>query len=106
MKSSIKEYAADHRYLLACAARQADLRHPVAIHLDELSWPLLKAARRQQLVPIDGVLVRNWHRGFHRYLPGVKLGMRLYEIEGIRFVRVCFQHQKRAHVAGLDFFVV
>src|SRR5437870_10245607 len=92
MSIPLKEYAEEHRYLLALAARQAGLDRPIAVHLDEFSEPLLKAARRREILPIDGVVVRDWDPDNRRHMPGVQLGMRLYEIEGTRFVRVCFRY--------------
>ena len=46
MVTTLKQYTADHRYLLDLAARQAGFTSPLAIDLDEFSLPLLRAARR------------------------------------------------------------
>src|SRR5262245_6393534 len=87
MMSELKQYTADHRYLLDQAARVAGFSQPLAIDMDEFYAPLVKAARRRELVPIDGVLVRDWDPESRRTSPGVQMGMRVYEIEGGRFVR-------------------
>src|SRR5262245_10316805 len=58
--SELKQYSADHRYLLDQAARAGGLSRPVAIDMDEFYTPLIRASRRRELVPIDGVLVRDW----------------------------------------------
>jgi cell division protease FtsH len=89
MDSLLRRYAADHRYLLEVVARQAGFRAPVVVQLDEFQEPLLKAARKGEFLPFDGVLVRDWDPDCRRSEPGVALGMRFYEIEGIRFVYVC-----------------
>lgn len=104
--SSLKQYAADHRFLLEQAARAAGFSQPIALDLDEFHGPLVKAARRRDLLPIDGVLVRDWDPDNRRTSSGVQLGMRLYEISGIRFVRIRFMHDDRNNCWGLDFIAV
>jgi cell division protease FtsH len=106
MVSQLKQYTADHRYLLEVVARQAGFAAPVAVELDEFYAPLLKAARKGELLPVDGVLVRDWDPDNRRLQPGVQLGMRLYEVEGIRFVRVRFAYTDQPSVWGLDFVAV
>jgi hypothetical protein len=106
MKTPLKQYAADHRYLLEVVGRQAGFASPVAIDLDEFAVPILKAARKGELLPIGGVLVRDWDPDNRRVNPGVQLGMRLYEIEGIRFVRVQFPYNDQQNGWGLMFIAV
>ncbi len=55
MNSQLKQYAADHRFLLDTVARQVGFEMPVAVDMDEFYAPLVKAARRGALLPIDGV---------------------------------------------------
>jgi hypothetical protein len=78
----------------------------VVVNLEELAAPLLKAARRGDLLPIDGVLVRDWSAENRRQSPGVQLGMRCYEIEGVHFVRVRFPYHDHKHWGALDFYAV
>jgi hypothetical protein len=104
--SNLQLYAADHRYLLDVVARQAGFADPVAIDLDEFYVPLVKAARKRELLPVDGVLVRDWDPDNRSTAPGFQIGMRLYEIEGVRFVRVRFHHNDRLNGWGLDFAAV
>jgi hypothetical protein len=104
--SEIQNYAADHRFLLDAIVQQVGLAQPIPISLDEFYVPLLKAATRGDLLPIAGVLVRDWDPDNRRTNPGVQIGMRLYEIEGIRFVRVRFHHNHRKNGWGLDFIAV
>src|SRR5262245_49454062 len=92
MKSQLKQYAAEHRYLLEVVARHAGFTRPVAVDLDGFYEPLLRAARKGEILPFDGVLVRHWDPGKRRVYPGIQLGMRLYEVEGVRFVRVCIPY--------------
>jgi hypothetical protein len=106
MKSHLKRYTADHRYLLEVVARQAGFTSPVAVNLDEFSEPLLKAARRGELLPIDGVLVRDWDPDNRRSSPGILLGMRLYDIQGIRFVLVTFNFYPQQNCYGYHFVAV
>jgi cell division protease FtsH len=106
MVSQLKQYTADHRYLLEVIARHAGFTAPVAIELDEFYAPLMKVARKGELLPIDGVLVRDWDPDNRRLQPGIQLGMRLYKVEGIRFVRVRFAYTDQPNVWGLDFVAV
>src|SRR5262249_18784260 len=102
----LRHYGADRRYLLDRAARDAGLAGPPPVHLDAFYVPPLKACRRKELLPIDGVLVRDWDPDNRSINPGVQLGMRVYAIEGIRFVRVRFAYHDRRHWGGLDFIAV
>jgi hypothetical protein len=67
---------------------------------------LFKVARKGALVPVDGVLVRDWDPDNRRLHAGLQLGMRLYEIEGVRFVKVRFAHSDQLNGWGLDFVAV
>jgi hypothetical protein len=58
------------------------------------------------LLPIDGVLVRSWYPHNRRFHPGSPLGMRLYELEGIRFVQVNFPYHDQLSSWGLSFLAV
>jgi hypothetical protein len=106
MSSQLRQYSADHRYLLDAVRRQAGFADPVALDLDEFGDPLFKAARRGPLLPIDGVLVRDWAPENRRVSPGCAIGLRLYEIDGIRFARVQFHHYYRLNCFGLSFAAV
>jgi hypothetical protein len=106
MMSELKRYTADHRYLLEEAGRACGFTEPIAVDLDEFHAPLLKASKRRQLLPIDGVLVRDWDPNNRSTSPGLQLGMRVYEIQGIRFVRVRFAHSDQYNGWGLDFVAV
>jgi cell division protease FtsH len=106
MPSPLHQYTAEHRRLLEAVRAEAGMADPVAINLDEFEAPLLKAARKGSLLPIDAVLVRDWDPENRRVDPGVQLGMRLYEVEGIRFARVRFPYHDRRNWNGLDFYAV
>jgi hypothetical protein len=106
MSTSLSQYAADHRYLLEAVRRQAELADPVALDLDEFGEPLFKASRRGPVLPVDGVLVRDWDPDSRRVNPGLQIGLRVYEIEGIRFARVRFWHDDNLNCRGLDFAAV
>jgi adenylate kinase family enzyme len=106
MERSIKQYTADHRYLLDMVAHQAGMASPVAIDLDEFATPLLMKARRGAVLPIDGVLVRDWDPDNRKIQPGLHLGVRLYDIEGIRFAKVRAYVNDHQSIWGMDFFAV
>jgi hypothetical protein len=106
MDSPLKRFAADHRYLLDVAARHMGWSDPVAVDLDEFYVPLFKAATAGALVPIEGVLVRDWDPDNRRTSPGIQIGMRVYTASGVPFVRIRFAHDDRANCWGLDFVAV
>jgi hypothetical protein len=106
MISQLKSYTADHQFLLEAIARHAGFEAPVAVDLDEFHAPLLKAARKGPLLPIDGVLVRDWDPDNRRLHPGIQLGMRLYTVEGVRFVKVRSAFSDQLNGWGLDFVAV
>ncbi len=102
----LKQYTADHRSLLDLLVREAGFVDPVAVNLDEFANPLLKKAHRGALVPVDGVLVRDWDPNNRRLGTGASLGIRLYEVEGVRFARVSFNYHFERHSDGIDFYAV
>jgi hypothetical protein len=106
MSSPLEEYTAEHRYLLEEAGRAAGFADPVVVHLADFYAPLLRQARRGALLPIAGVLVRDWDPDNHRLNPGCQLGLRLYDLDGVRFARVRFAYHDRRHWGGLDFIAV
>lgn len=106
MNIPLQQYASDHRYLLETVAREAGFTSPVAIDLDDFTAPLLKSARKGELLPIDGVLVRDWDPDNRKIYPGLRLGVRLYTIEGVRFARVRFGYDDQQNAWGLDFVAV
>ncbi len=106
MPSPLQQYTAEHLRLLEAVRTQTGMADPVAIDLDEFETPLLKEARKGALLPIDSVLVRDWDPENRRTGPGVQLGIRLYDIEDIRFVRVRFPYHDRRHWSALDFYAV
>lgn len=106
MQTSLQEYAADHRYLLDAVRRQGGLADPVAVDFDEFHTHLLKAATRGPLLPLDGVLVRDWDPNNRRTNLGASIGMRLYEVEGIRFAWLSFWHDTDQACSGLHFTAV
>ena len=55
---------------------------------------------------IDGVLVRDWDPNNRHTSTGLQMGMRLYEIEGVRFARVRFLPSDHLNCWGLDFLAV
>jgi hypothetical protein len=78
----------------------------VAIDLGPFREPLLRAARRGEILSFDGALVRDWDPDNRRSYSGLRLGMRLYTIEGIRFVWVRCPFLEAASRRGFDFVAV
>lgn len=102
----VHDYAADHRYLLEQAAREAGLEDPIAVNLSHFEHYLVAAATRGPVRPIDGVLVRDWNPDFRRTWMGVHVGMRVYQIQDIRFVKVRFRPHTDLEWGGLMFCAV
>ena len=101
-------YTADIRRMLAAAAEAVGLADPVAVQLGDLANPLLKAAVRGPVTPLDGALVRTWDRTFKQTSPGVVVGVRPYTLGGLRFARVTADPVMFGgrSGAGYDFFAV
>jgi hypothetical protein len=100
------DYAADHRDLLDATAQAAGITDPVAVELDTYFDPLLTRAVRGPLVPLDGVLIRDWDRNHRKTWPGVQIGIRLYTLDGIRFARCHATFHSDLYTHGYDFFAV
>jgi hypothetical protein len=106
MTTPLQDYAQDHRGLLEAAGRAAGFEAPVAFDPSAFYAPLLKVARKGPLLPVDGVLVRDWDPNTRRFHAGLRVGMRRYEVEGVAFVRVVFHHNEQLNSGGLDFLAV
>jgi hypothetical protein len=78
----------------------------VAIDLDDFYEPVLKKARKCTLLPIDGVFVRDWNPDNRQLRSGAQLGLRVYQIEGVRFAEVNCRFHDSFHYRGLDFVAV
>src|ERR1700719_849789 len=100
---NLKDYAADHRFLLDQVAQAAGLEDPIVVDLDEFYEPVLRHAKKKALLPIEGVLIRDWDPDNRRVYPGVQLGCRLYDLEGIPFVRVRFAYDTHQNGWAFDF---
>lgn len=83
----LHKFTADHRLLVTAAAQAGGFRDPVALDADVFEYHLLKAARRGRFVPVDGVFIRDWDPTFRRTYPGMNVGLRLYHLAGITFVK-------------------
>lgn len=106
MSSTLARHAADHRRLLELAARQAGFADPVAVDASAFLVPLLKAARRSEILPAAGVLIRDWDPDGRRSGHGLYAGVRLYEVEGVRFAGVAFRHSEWYDYRSLNFLAV
>jgi cell division protease FtsH len=106
MTIQLWQYAAAHRFLLDAVRRQAGIEDPIAVDLNQFEEPLFKAARRGAFYPLDGVLVRDWNPDNRKVNSGVQCGLRIYEIEGIRFARVLFHYSDWLNDAGQNFVAV
>src|SRR5262249_33689873 len=88
MFSALQDFTAAHRYLLETVARAAPMADPLAFSGGHLHWPLIRASRRADALPVDGVLIHDWSVGNRKPSAGIRLGMRLYTISDIRFASV------------------
>jgi cell division protease FtsH len=106
MLTPLEQYAADHRRLLDVVARSAGIADPVAFVTSSHHWPLLKAATKSAAVPLDGMVVHDWHPANRKVYPGLALGIRLYAIDGIRFASVQCIADHNANDAAVNFLAV
>lgn len=79
------------------------MKDPVVVDLDEFYEPVLRHARKVSVHPIEGVLIRDWDPDNRRIFPGIQLGCRVYEIEGIRFARSRFAYDNHQNGWAFDF---
>lgn len=101
----LSSYAADHRRLVETAAAAVGISDPIAFTPGGYAYYLLKSAVRGELVPLDGVLLRDWVRNRH-YSPGARFGLRLYNADGIRFARCVATVDTDFVDEAYDFYVV
>jgi hypothetical protein len=106
MGTPLQRYVADHKFILAAVAESAGLVDPVAVDLDDFFNPLLTRAKRGPILPLDGVLIRDWDPDYRKFWPGLRFGIRVYEVEGIRFVRAFAGVSEEVHDHGYNFFAV
>jgi hypothetical protein len=103
--TALAAYTADIKRLLA-ACERLGVTDPVPVQLDQFSQPLLKAAVRGPVEPLDGALVRDWDRADRRTSPGLVFGARAYTAGGVRFLRVTAKCDDWKPDGGYDFFAV
>lgn len=102
----LNRFLADHKFLLAAVADAAGIADPVAVDLDDFFNPVLEKATRGPVVPLDGVLIRDWDPDYRRFWPGLRFGGRLYTLAGVRFARAYASVTDTPASVGYDFFAV
>jgi hypothetical protein len=103
--TSLQQFTADHRYLVKVVEKKTGFVDPVLFDADDSYSVLLKNARGHDPLPVDGVLIRTWEPSYPQVEDGVLLGMRIWEIQGVRFASVVlnYEHIRRT---GLEFIAV
>lgn len=102
----LERFIADHKFILSAVGDAAGIKEPVAVDLDEFLNPILGKARRGPVLPLDGVLIRDWAPDSRKYWPGLRFGVRLYDLDGIRFARAYAGVSDNVHSHGYDFVAV
>lgn len=102
----LTDYLADHRTLVEAAARAAGIADPVAFVPGSYVYSLLMISVRGDLLPLDGVLLRDWLTGGRHYQPGTQFGIRLYSAENIRFARCVAAMHNDFKETVYEFYVV
>jgi hypothetical protein len=105
-KTLLEQYTADHQALREVLVREAQIVEPVLVDASEFQWSLLRIARKGKLLPMHGVLVRYWSSQDRGCDSGIHLGIRLYEIQGVRFAMVHFLFTTQYYPAGFQCLVV
>src|SRR3954447_4380459 len=67
----LTDYTSDHRLIVKAAAEAAGIPDPVSFSAGNSFRQLANSARRGELVPIDGVLTRDWY-GSRNTWPGTQ----------------------------------
>lgn len=106
MPTLIQDYAADHAFLVRAAADAAGLVDPVPFNPRGYLHTLLVYGVRGPLVPIAGVLMRDWITKSRTYWAGTQFGIRVYTAGGIRFARVVSHLDGDLQADAYDFLVV
>ncbi len=57
---ALEQPTANHRYLLDAVANATGVSDPVMFVPQRLYYPLIQNATRGPLLPIDGILTRDW----------------------------------------------
>ena len=102
----LTSYAFDHRRLVEASAAAAGLSDPVAFSASGYAYFLLRSAVRGALIPLEGVLYRDWMTGGRHYYPGTKFGIRLYRAQEVPFARCVASVDGDYDAEAYDFFVV
>jgi cell division protease FtsH len=102
----LTSYSADHRRLVEATARVAELVDPVAFTPSSYAYYLLKSSIRGPLIPLEGVLLRDWMTGGRHHYPGMQFGIRLYTAGRIRFARCVSGLDNDYSAEAYDFYVV
>jgi cell division protease FtsH len=106
MNSQLARFAADHQELVASAAAAAGLIDPVAFDPDEFEDAMLEASVRGPVLPVGGVLLRDWDRDWPKLSAGVNHGCRAFRLDGIWFVRVHAHAALDRPYCGYHFYLV
>jgi hypothetical protein len=106
MQTPLEIHAAEHRLLLDQVARHTGMTDPVAVDMSVFREPLLRVARKGDLVPLSGALVRDWNPDLRAQSAGAYLGMRVYHVQGITFAEVVFPYNHNRLHQCHDFMAV
>jgi cell division protease FtsH len=101
----LRRFLDDQQYILQKVSEATGIEDPVAIDLDDFTTPLMLRSTRGAVLPLDGVLIRDWDPDFRKFWPGLRFGIRLYELDGITFARVV-ANVLDSTTNGYDFYIV
>ena len=106
MPTPLTDFTRDHAALVRQAAAAVGLTDPVAFELHELQHNLLLNSRQGRLLPLDGVLIRDWSPARRWRRLGVRFGVREYTAAvGVRFAQVYAATDEQHDSAGYHFFL-
>ncbi|QVL31557.1 ATP-binding protein [Telmatocola sphagniphila] len=88
LTNNMQHYAADQKKTIEQAGRIAGIKDPVAFDPSYFFSDLMEHSTRGPVLPLEGLLVRDWNPYFRRTHAGVTFGVRGYRIEGIPFARI------------------
>jgi cell division protease FtsH len=104
---TLDDYTSNYRTLIDAVARAVGITDPVTFVAGGFNYTLITNAVRGPLLPLDGVLTRDWVGMCRKYASGIQFGIRRYTAEGIRFARcIAPLVGQTGHAGNFDFFVV
>lgn len=104
--TAVDSYTSDHATLLAAASRVTGMTDLVSFQLDSFRDATLTRSTRGPVLPLDGMLIRDWDRTNRSTYSGLVFGARTYTIQDVKFVHIVGRCDDDLPIYGYDFYAV